>query len=84
MKVKGKTFDGYKIKDIVSLLESFGADIRSGKRHSLVARTQDQYPFNCAIGNTTGFKKHILPWIHKAYPQYTNMDINQSLGRSYA
>lgn len=77
-----KTFDGFKLTDIIKLAESIGAEVRDGKRHVKVISYQGVMP--CALGETTGFKKHVLPWIHRAFPTYSNDQIYQQLGRAYA
>ena len=77
---RNKTFDGVKLTDIIKMTESFGARVRDGKKHSKVISYQGIIP--CALGKTTGFKKHVIPWMHKAFPQYSNSDIYQAL--SYA
>jgi len=73
-----KTFDGFKLTDIIKLAESIGAEVRDGKRHQKVISYPGTIP--CALGPTTGFKKQVIPWIHKAFPQYTNNQIYQTLG----
>ncbi|MBL7170067.1 MAG: hypothetical protein ISS48_03535 [Candidatus Aenigmarchaeota archaeon] len=82
MRIKGKTRDGFKLNDVVRLLESFGAEVRPGTRHKFIATCQG-HPFNCAIGPSTDVKKHVLPWMHQAIPQYSNSQIYKSLGRDY-
>lgn len=77
-----KTFDGFKLTDIIKMAESMGAEVREGKRHQKVISYQGLMP--CALGETTGFKKHVLPWIHRAFPAYSNDQIYQQLGRAYA
>lgn len=77
-----KTFDGFKLTEIIKLAESLGAEVRDGKRHQKVIAYQGLMP--CALGETTGFKKHVLPWIHRAFPTYSNDQIYQQLGRAYA
>ncbi len=78
----GKTFDGFKLTDIIKMAESLGAEVRDGKRHRKVISYQGVMP--CALGETTGFKKHVLPWIHRAFPTYSNDQIYPQLGRAYA
>lgn len=77
-----KTFDGFKLNDIIELVESIGADVRDGKKHQKVITYPGVMP--CALGQTTGFKQHVLPWLHHNFPQYSNTQIYQQLGRCYA
>jgi len=82
MKIRGKTFDGIKLTDIIRMLDEVGANVRQGSKHKLVATSQ-YTPFSCAIGPTTCFKKHIIPWMHKAFPDYSNQEIYQMIGKRY-
>lgn len=75
---RNKTFDGYKLTDIIKLAESIGAEVRDGRKHQKVITYPETMP--CALGPTTGFKKHVLPWIHHTFPSYTNNQIYQALG----
>lgn len=77
-----RTFDNVNISDIIRLAESIGAEVRDGKRHQKVITYPGVMP--CALGETTGFKKHVLPWVHRAFPTYSNDQIYQAMGRAYA
>jgi len=83
MRLKGKTFDGVKLTDIVKGMEKMGVELRSGKRHNVIAKYKNT-PFSCALGKTTGLKKHIMPWMRKAFPQYNNKELYQQFGLNYA
>ena len=78
---KNRTFDGFNLNDVVSLLESIGAKIKDGNSHRYVAVKPGIFP--CALGPTTGFKQHVVPWIHKAFPQYSNQQIYQGVQTGY-
>lgn len=76
-----KTFDGFRLTDIIKLAESLGAEVRDGKRHQKVITYPGTFP--CALGETTGFKQHVMPWVHKAFPAYSNTQIYQTLKGKY-
>jgi hypothetical protein len=71
MRIKGKTQDGFNIGDIVStLLQLPHIAVREGSRHELLLKWTDQpaygIPGLCAVGRSTSYRRHILPWIKKA------------------
>lgn len=73
----GRTFDGYKLADIIKLAENLGAKVREGNKHKAVVTYPGSMP--CALGPTTGFKRHVLPWIHHNFPTYSNQQIYRQM-----
>lgn len=84
MKTRGKTFDGVKLTKIVRMLDDVGANIRQGGKHKLVAKYNGTQ-YSCALGPSTGVKKHLLPWMKKALKEdYNPSYVNDQLGICYA
>lgn len=84
MRRKNETLDGIKLKRIRDLVESLGAEVESAKGHLEKIIYPGENVMPCALGPTTSFKKHVLPWLHHNFPRYSNTQIYQQLGRCYA
>ena len=70
MKLKGKTSDGYKLSNIKRTLESIpNVSIKPGRNHTLLAKYNAKpaygLPGLCALGRTTSYTRHIVPWVKK-------------------
>lgn len=71
MNIRGKTQDGFSLGDIVNtLLQLPQVAVREGNRHELLLKWCDQpaygVPGLCAVGRSTSYRRHILPWVKKA------------------
>jgi len=72
LELKGKTADKkFKLNGLAQFLESLGAEIKKGKKHVAKA-VHTNWPYSCALGPSTSFRDHVLPWIPKIAPQYLN------------
>lgn len=70
MSISGKTQDGKNLAAIVdTMLQIPNVTMRSGSSHSLIAKYSGEpvygSPGLCAVGKTTSYQRHIVPWVKK-------------------
>ena len=72
MNIRGRTSDGIRLNDVVNAaLQIPNVQVRQGSRHTLVLKycgvpeTGYDRPGTCAVGRTTSYMRHIVPWLKK-------------------
>ena len=81
--MKGKTADGMRIGDVVrTLMQLPNVSVKEGRRHELLlkysAPLSQGYAGLCAVGRSTSYQHHILPWVRKV-TGYDNLRINAAM-----
>jgi len=70
MNIRGKTSDGLRLGDLVrTLMQLPDVSVKEGSRHQLLLKYNAEpaygMPGLCALGRSTSYKRHILPWVKK-------------------
>lgn len=70
MNVSGKTMDGKRLGDVVdTLLQLPNVSVKEGNSHQLLFKYNGSPAYGapglCAVGKSTSYQRHIVPWVKK-------------------